>query len=493
MKKLLVFFIIPLCTLMYAQSIDLYTNLRHSSRDVNGNLHLRWEEYSEVPGLQYEVFHSLGGDWQSAVVTPMEGLTKEALLPYEFGQKLRYRMRVEMEYGGENVVFMQPAYLDADSFPLPRNNMALIGNDPHGDSLMVYSPHLDITESYVATTEEKIYRTIANSSGSFPTMQSLSSYNIYACSITNFQSASDTLLYAMVYSFNIPGILSNGLYKIGMGEGDMPSFTRLGNIQSQVSDGLLHMCCDWADLVADPDFGGWPNIFNSLIFMDLTMQINLDISTLTPEFSFGDSGGTALVEFEDYTYDVVENTLPVLKFDSIDPDSHTVHLLYHDAEQDFPLNATVSISNGSGGFIYMDMNPIYNPDGTITFIETSGANTSYSVSDNGIDFVGLGPVSNEDSLQVPVPALGLQLPNPICPAQQLVEIKLSGLQQTALQLSVYNIKGQKVLDLPSLNPVSDSAVYTWNRANNPPLANGVYFMRLSQPGQNSVQRFIISK
>lgn len=481
-----------LCIPLLAQDTSVFPNLRHSSRDANGNLHLRWEAMQDMPGLQYEVYHSLGGSWQSATVNSLEGFTQEALLPYEFGQRLRYRLRTEMSYMGESMAYLHAAYQDTDSFPLPTDQMAMIGTDPVGDSLTVYSQHLDITESYVASTETRLYRAIGNVSGSFPTMLSITTYNIYIATIANYEAVTDSSVYAMIYSFNIPGLLSSGLYKIGMDEENMPVFTRLGNVQSQVSGGRLHLSCNWADLTADPGFGAWPNELNALMITDATMQINLDIMTMTPSFDFGDNGAVGAVEFKDMVYDVAVNTLPTLTVLSHNPTTNTVQLLYDDAEQDFPLNATVSYSDGNGGFMYMDMIPIYNPDGSITFNQSAGPHISYRVSDNGIDYVGLGPVANNDPLQVPIPALSLRLPNPISASQQIVDIQLSGLRKTALSLSIYNIKGQKVLDLPSLNPTEESAVYTWNRGQYPKLANGIYFLRLSQQGQHSVKRFIIS-
>ncbi|MCD8479481.1 MAG: hypothetical protein LRZ88_04105, partial [Candidatus Cloacimonetes bacterium] len=87
------------------------------------------------------------------------------------------------------------------------------------------------------------------------------------------------------------------------------------------------------------------------------------------------------------------------------------------------MNATVSYSDGNGGFMYMDMIPIYNPDGSITFNQSAGPHISYRVSDNGIDYVGLGPVANNDPLQVPIPALSLRLPKShLAASQQTVDI-----------------------------------------------------------------------
>lgn len=491
MKKLLIPFFILICGLIYAQDIGLFYNLRHSSRDAQGKVHLRFSGSDQMQGSGYEAFYSVDGSWQAAEVSMLPANVMEALLPYEFGQRLRYRLRANGTYLGQSVGYLHPAYQDNDLFPMPVARQALMGSDPVGDSLMVYATHLDLTDSYIASTTNRLYRALANASGSFPTVQGISAFNVYISTIVNPLALTDTLAYAMVYSFNIPGVLSSGLYKIGMGEGLMPTFVRLGDIQSQVADGLLHLSCNWADLTADPDFGTWPNSTNSLIIADMTMKINLDLASMSPEFKVGDNGAIGFVEFRDLFYDVVANTLPVLKIEHYNPETGLVRLLYTDAEQDFPLDAKVYFNDDAGGF--MDMFPTYNPDGRITFTENAGPNTTYYVSDNGIDYVDIGPVANADPLQNPVAVLGCQIPNPLSRHLQSVDIRLEGLQKAPLSLSIYNLKGQKVLELDSLLPVAENAVYTWNRAQYPSLSSGIYILRLDQAGKSSVKRFVINK
>jgi hypothetical protein len=235
MKKLLIPFLILCCGLIYAQDINLFYNLRHSSRDAEGNIHLRFSGSDQIQGSGYEAFYSLGGSWQSAEVNLLQSNEMESLVPYDFGQRLRYRLRANGSYLGQDVGYMHPAYQDNDVFPMPVAQQALIGSDPVGDSLMIYSLNLDLTDAYIASTENKLYRAIANASGSFPTMQGITAFNVYISTIVNPDAIADTLVYAMVYSSNIPGVLSSGLYKIGMGEGNVPTFARLGDVQSQVA------------------------------------------------------------------------------------------------------------------------------------------------------------------------------------------------------------------------------------------------------------------
>ncbi len=495
MKKILIPLLLMFCAGLFAQDMDLLYNLRHSSRDANGFVHLRFDGVEEMGDINHEAYYGMNGSWQQTAVNPLAFPEMEAMIPYEFGQRLRYRLRASLDYAGESLVMLHPAYIDNNTFPVPLSGQALIGNDPEGDSLMVYAPNLDLTDSYIACTQDKIYRTIGNVSGTFPTMQSFTSYNLYLGTLINPDALSDSLIFAMVYSFSIPGVLSSGLYKIGISEGSTPTFQRLGDVQSQVQGGKLQLSCNWADLTSDPDFGTWPNSINTLLIADLTLQVSIDLGTMTPSLTPGDYGQIGIVEFRDLIYEVAENTLPVLKVDSYNPDTSEIHLYYTDADQDCPLSAVVSVGDGSGGFVYADMNPIYSPDGSITFVEyTSGPNVAYTVSDNMMDYVTIeSPVANTDAVQIPAAALSCRLPNPIAGNQQVVEIQLSGVAKAPLQMDIYNLRGQKVLSLPVLNPNSESSVYTWDRGQYPALGSGIYFLKISQNGHSGVKRFIITK
>jgi hypothetical protein len=205
MRKILIPLLLIFCAGLCAQDMDLLYNLRHSSRDANGFVHLRFDGVEEMSDISYEAFYGMNGSWQQTAVNALTFPEMEALIPYEFGQRLRYRLRASLDYAGESLAMLHPAYLDNNVFPVPLSGQALIGNDPVGDSLLVYAPNLDLTDSYIACTQDKIYRTIGNVSGAFPTMQGLTSYNIYLGTLINPDALSDSLIFAMVYSFSIPG------------------------------------------------------------------------------------------------------------------------------------------------------------------------------------------------------------------------------------------------------------------------------------------------
>lgn len=411
MKYAIVISLLLLCAVLTAQEMMPFGDLRHSSVCTDGNLRLRWNDLSGGMYPQECWYNVNNGAWMQATVDNSAMTHAQALLPYQFGQTLRYRLRSEMSYMGESIAYMHPAYLGSDAFPPALNNMALIGTDAIGDSITVYAPMLDLTDSYIAATSTKFYSALANVSNSFPTLNSLTSYNIYLTTIMNVESASDSLAYAMVYSFNIPGVISSGLYRIGMDSEGTPSFARIGNIQSQVSGGKLYMACNIADLVNDPSFGPWPNQYNMLMFTSATIRVDLDLGTMQPSFGFGDNSSIGIIEFLDLHYNVPFNSLPQIAI--MGNGTQMVNVQYDDPDGDFPLIAEFETEFGQ-------IIPLI-PSGldfsqSVIFSTMLPAGVEYGVirfSDNESDIVQLiwTIVSNEDPINTP-PAIKITMPNP---------------------------------------------------------------------------------
>lgn len=498
MKTLFTVALILMASLLLAQFENPFGTIHHSSRDASGNLHLRWQDISEGGGTTTCHYNTDNGVWNTIVPAPLEPGTMEALVPYTFGQKLRYRLNYSMEYEGESIAMLHAAYWDVDSFPPALNKMALMGTDPSGDSLMVYNPNLDLTEAYVATTQTKLYCSLKNLSGQYPTMNSISSFNIYLAMITNLEAASDSVAYAMVYSFNIPGLISNGLYKIGYdAASEMPVFTRLGNIQTQVSAGTLHLACNFSDLAADPEFGAWPNASQSLMLVGTTMAVDIDLPTMTPTIGLGDYGVPSVVVFQDNVYQVVTNILPLVSVQSWNPETNLLTLVYLDQDGDFPLVASVDPLISPAVQAY-PIDPIH-PANT-QYVAQLEPNQSYGVisfsfSDNGIDLITgeYVPGDAEDNNLIPA-TLACTMPNPFSLGNGNKRIQLKGLENESLEIALYNLKGQKLGNLFSGRASNPELELNWDgRMNGRPLGSGVYFLHLENGKRSLNHRFVILK
>lgn len=484
-----------LIALLGAQELMPFGNLRHSSRCADGNLRLRWDDFSGGMVLPECYYRANGGAWQAAAAEPYADGVAQALVPYEFGQVLRYRLRLALEYMGESVAYMQPAFWDDDAFPPQAANMALIGTDATGDSVMVYATNLDLTDTFFAATDNKFYSALANVANSFPTMNSLTSYNFWATTIANPEALADSVVFALVYTFNIPGLISPGLYKLGMDSTGTPTFARVGNIQSQVSGGKLYLACNLADLTGDPDFGIWPNAFNALMVTSLSMKIDIDLQTMQPEFGFGDYSSVGMLEFTDYRYQVSQNTLPQYLNFELPQNPPVLSVDYLDADGDFPLIAEFQVEKPVVDTVQLtpnsqDYSQIVN---YTTQFSYNPMIATLRFSDNGIDIVEYDYlIGDAPPPGASVPQLSCAMPNPLGPGSNL--ITLSGLEKGPLEVGIFNLRGQKLAELYQGIAVQPELQLNFSGAvNGIRLGSGIYFLKLRHNGRVVLHRFVISK
>ncbi len=473
-----------------AQFSSPWLNIRHSSRNIDGNLQFRWESADAMLGPA-QLWARLGtGDWQTQDSSLLEGVSYEATPAYTWGQRLRVRLRNEMEMEGVPAAMMQAAWMDDDTFPQAQGKLALIGPDPVGDSLMIQAPMLDLGNTWMGTTDQKLYSTISNQSGSFPTMNSLTSYNAWITTIANPEAIADSVVYAMVYTFNIVGVISSGLYKLGIDETMTPTFARIGSIQTSVSGGKLNMACNLSDLTSDPSFGTWPNLSNALLFSSFSMRLNIDLSTMEPEMLIGDYSMPAIVFFEDIQYLHSQNTLPDVT--GLDVNGLIVSCQYQDAEGDFPLLCQFVVEDGPT----LQMQPgSYDFLTGVTYsamLSSPIQNGVLQVSDNLLyvqEYKWSG-VAVEDPSLVPV-AMSCVIPNPV-KAGQTVAIRFDGLKTGKLRVEIFNLRGQKLSSLDHDPQGSHAACINWNGlAGTQTPAPGVYLLRATQGSQVLTRKFSV--
>lgn len=491
MKQVLIVILLVFTAGIGAQTLSPFQNIRHSSVDSGGNIHLRYDLIGSSV-VDQQLFYSSNGVWQAATINALDSGGFEALLPYSFGDKLYYRFQTSVEAMGQAASYLHAPWLENDTFPPPSSAMALIAEDPIGDPWQTDAPNFDLTASYVACSQNKFYRAVSNVSGTFPLMQSFTTYNLYGSMIMNPETVLDSMAYAMIYTFNIPGIISPGLYKIGVNLELTPSFERIGDVQSIVSGGKLYLSCNFADLTSDPGFGPWPNSTNTLLTTDLTAQLSIDLQTQTPEFAIGDYSTPGLIDFTPLYYEVMQNTLPELVLVSYDEVSGRVELRYTDLDEDFPLEASMFNDDEDGKVNRVDMTPIYNEDGSISFIEHANPGAHFSVSDNLIDYVTLWlPVANADINAPAVQALACRLPNPLHKGSSSSQIQISGLSKEPVQIVLYNTRGQKIKDFAPLKPMNSVETISWHSDSYQELPQGIYFLKLRQGKRSLSHKFTI--
>ena len=472
-------FILLLAGTLGAQFGDPFM-LRHSSVCPDGSLRLRWEG-TELVQCHYSIN---GAAWQMAESEQLNISTQQALIPYQFGQTLKYRLHGSGELQGESYAFMHVPRLDSDAFPPALNQLGQIATDAVGDSVTLYAPMLDLTEAWVGVSDARIHTALANHSGSFPTMNSLTSYNIYLTLIANPDVITDSLTYAMVYS-NIPIVLPSGLYKIGYDAASgLPTFDNIGSIQSQVSGGKLFTACNLADLTGDPDFGPWPSLINSLVFGSATIRATIDLSSGDPSFGFGDYGGFGLVFFADHRYQVASNALPQCQNISLDPETNLLSFNYFDPNGDFPLSIVFNVPGGESIEPLPTSLDYSQPVLYTASLSSFPAAGTITVTDNNVDFVDW-PYDSTDAQDglIPTSRLACQLPNPLRYGAAPFELKLSGLKSESLRIDVFNLRGQNLGAIADRPVQGGNLSLAWDgRVNGQRLPGGVYLLRVAQPG-----------
>ncbi len=124
----------------------------------------------------------------------------------------------------------------------------------------------------------------------------------------------------------------------------------------------------------------------------------------------------------------------------------------------------------------MDMIPIYNPYGTISFNELGNPNSmTFRCSDNLIDYVVAdGWVANAEELIPAAGRLALKIANPLAASSTNALLRLSGLEKAPVRISLYNIRGQKQGGICEFLADSQDEEYYWNLAGQFPDLSRVY-------------------
>lgn len=483
----------PISAFRDAPAITPYGELLHSAVDPDGNMRFSWQDLA-AGTFPFELYYRLdSSSWNLAEEGSV--VNASALVPYQYGDLLRYRLSTKVELPdpiGE-VAYIQAAYLDSSPARPELSFMARVADDPVGDSLMVYQPYYDLTDLQMAVSGDRLYTCLSNVSNTFPAMNTFSSYNVYGVLMGN-ESITSGAVYAMIYTFSVPGVISPGLYRIEI-DIDMestPTFERLGDIVSEVYQGKLYMSCSIADLAADDGLEGWPADSSSLLFMGAaSLSLTVDFSTFEPEFAIGDLLNGGLIEFSDNVYYYMQNSLPLLS-DARKEDLR-LSLNYFDANGDYPLVMEYVFADGSS--LAMEEGDMIGQNRRFTVQSPNNFAGGYiNCSDNLIDYVTLefDEVSAEDE-QIPMAELKIIAPNPMR-GGTMHKIEVKSQDNGLTELYLYDLRGRKIGKIHEGRAVNGTLSFDWDcRLDGRAIGSGVYFIRAEAGERSSLRRTTIIK
>lgn len=308
--------------------------------------------------------------------------TVSAALAYTpLSDTLEYYFRAETD---TLVVSQSPVNLN-NTFPAPEATLANMGADPTGDAVGALGPWLDITGLSMSYSNARIFARLTNAGGGFPTSSGLNFF-LYSVGIVD-PDGTDSAAYAMIY-VNVPFVLSSGLYRINPLDS---SFTKIGNISTNISGNNLSLACNIADLLAQPGWSSWPPPSGFILSAPVTGTQNL--STLTMN-DMG-NGCVFVPEFQSVVY--AGNLPPNLSWGGLFPQTGSAEasVEYQDPDDDLPIMHQVRLL-GQGAY---DMTTCIRTFGggalftTTIAIDTTGwYQYSFAFSD-GVDSVVTTPQS----------------------------------------------------------------------------------------------------
>lgn len=326
--------------------------------------------------------------------------------------------------------------MDIDKF-------TFLSTDPTGDQSFS-NTNLDITDSYVSFTEDRIHFAIRNSGTGFPINSGLTYFSYMAILVNPAADPADNPpVYGLMYTVNLAGVISPGLYKItGTGFGGLQN---LGSIESSIDTetNTLFLSCNKADLYADTDFMSWYDPLYPLVgSMIITSRIN--IVNGIQEADRSEAANLLFLPRQISDQNMHQPSLSNLEY-QIEDQEINISVLYSDLDHNFPLESSLYLDGVYLGELY--------PSGDIDFSmeqifesETISIPLEWQVlelrfSDNGIDFVSETIVNTAVNTNVLIPNFDFKLyPNP---AHSMIKLSIMT-NQTPRSIQIYNLRGQLV-------------------------------------------------
>lgn len=330
--RLLLLTALGTCLMLSGSSASAYTywnHIRHSALLPDSTITVRVESPTGA-GVSNYILYQSGGVLEEPMTEVADGpSTVAADVPGPVAGSRYYGFRLLQ---GEEVDLM-PVRIGDGVDPGPAD-LSRLAEDPAGDHLYGFV-NLDLVDCRMGFSGARIYAALENAGGGFPVISGLTFFG-YLLGIANPAQSDPDTVFGMMHTFNQPGIITPGLYKItGPGMGDL---IKIGEVVIEEFPALntLMISCELADLMADPFFLSWYNPADPAIGVAaFTQRITLlggakesdrspggrcylrdfavapDVNHL-PELSAFRLEGSGAEAFAEITYDDANGNCPVL-------------------------------------------------------------------------------------------------------------------------------------------------------------------------------------
>ncbi|MDD2331383.1 MAG: T9SS type A sorting domain-containing protein [Candidatus Cloacimonetes bacterium] len=398
---------------------------------------------------------------------------------------------------GEDPV-LNPIFWNQPSSPAPAD-LSLIQTDSLGDGQFSQT-NLDILAYHTSFSDSKLYFGIQNNGGGFPTGSGLTFFSYMAVLVDpNADPEADPIVFGLMYTVNLPGVIGPGLYKItGTGISDL---TNIGSIETQIdtANNLIVLSCNISDLLADPDFSSWYNPQNPLfVTQAITSKISLSSGNQTADSTDGYKLLNLPRELETSNANIPVLSTPELVINEEDQ-QFQASVCYSDADQNFPLVFELVLANRQVYPLHLLSEPDFSLprdyESSWIPLPEDWSSITLRFSDNQSDYAEHSfypEVSNPLDALLPCPQPVTLHPNP---STGLLRISDARKLRSGTHINIHNLKGQ-IVHSGVLTPDPDSGEYLLDVSS---LSSGMYFLEVYSPvdvkigslkGPKKLMRFI---
>ncbi|NLP06004.1 hypothetical protein GX411_08660 [Candidatus Fermentibacteria bacterium] len=473
-----------------AQGYQYWNFLRHSALLPGQNMTFRVENPSGSGIQNYLLYEGASGVSSVPMSYVLDGpMTVTASVPGPTGSVRRYGFR----YASAAGICILPVAIAPGADPDPAD-LTQLSTDPVGDEIFGYA-NLDLTEYRTGFSSTRIFASLSNAGGGFPTNSGLTFFG-YMFAMADPALADPDTVFAILYTTNQPGIITPGLYRItGTGFGDLE---KIGEIEHEIfaSSNTLLVSCSISDLMSDPYFMEWYDPSDPAIgIAAFTQRITLIGGAQQADQAQGGDCFPRAVSVPP-----ASNTLPVLSGFSLSGSGPTAaaSIIYTDANGHCPVISEI-VFDGAETFPMYPLTLVYTSPVTYRTEEGIGPLASgdwetalLRFSDNQTDMVELEVQNTGLPEDDGAPPLALSL-SP-CPSTGPVGIVAVIPEGASGRVSVYDVRGSLVRELCA-PPGGSSASVTWDgrNADGERSSPGIYCVRLEAGGSAVTGRVVLTR
>lgn len=241
------------CLAMLGSPAGAYTywnQVRHSAPLPGAQITVRAENPSG-DGIVNALLYAAEGVQEVPMAAIPDGpATVEGTVPGPIAERCYYGFRLLQTESLD----LLPVRLTDGVDPAP-GDLTQVASDPAGDEAFGLT-HLDLIDCRVSFSGSRLFAALRNVGGGFPANSGFTFYG-YLFGIADPAQVDPDVVFALMYTYDQPGIIGPGLYKVtGTGLGDLEKIGEV-TIATFPDENTLLLSCLLGDLTSDPDFAAW--------------------------------------------------------------------------------------------------------------------------------------------------------------------------------------------------------------------------------------------